>query len=81
MMETILEKLFGQNLQVKAILEQHPASKIVFRYEVINLATGEMAAVGSTTQVFLGIENKLLELVKPHFFAEWEAKQDWQGEE
>ena len=72
---------YGQKVRVKAILEKHPASKVVFRYEVINMTTGEIAAVGSTTQVFLGIENKLLELVKPPFFAEWEEKQDWQGEE
>ena len=24
---------YGQKVQVKAILEQHPASKVVFRYE------------------------------------------------
>ena len=72
---------YGQKVMVKAILEQHASSKIVFRYIVTNLSTGEIAATGSTTQVFLGIENKLLELVKPAFYAQWEAKQNWQEEE
>ena len=68
---------YGQKVRVRAILEQHPASKIVFRYEVYNMNTGELAASGSTTQVFLGIENRLLELIKPRFFAEWEEAQNW----
>ncbi len=72
---------YGQKVAVKAILERHASSKVVFRYVVTNLTTGEIAATGSTTQVFLGIENKLLELVKPAFYAEWEEKQNWQGEE
>ncbi len=68
---------YGQKVRVRAILEQQQASKIVFQYEVHIVETGELAAVGSTTQVFLGIENKLLELVKPDFFASWEEKQNW----
>jgi acyl-CoA thioester hydrolase len=69
---------YGQKVKVRAILEQHASSKVVFRYEVHNMETGELAATGSTTQVFLGIEDRLLELIKPKFFAEWEEKQNWQ---
>ena len=69
---------YGQKVKVRAIFEQHASSKVIFRYEVHNLETGELAAVGSTTQVFLGIEDRLLELIKPKFFAEWEEKQNWQ---
>lgn len=68
---------YGQKVLVKAILEQHASSKVVFRYEVYNMETNELAATGSTTQVFLNKEDRLLELVKPAFFAEWEAKQNW----
>ncbi len=68
---------YGQKIKIRAILESHPASKIVFKYEVINLTTGEIAATGSTTQVFLGVENRILELVKPPFYAEWEKQQSW----
>jgi acyl-CoA thioester hydrolase len=72
---------YGQKVQVRAILEQHASSKVVFRYEVINLSTGEIAATGTTTQVFLTVEDRLLELIKPAFFAEWEAKQNWKSGE
>lgn len=71
---------YGQKVQVRAILEQHASSKVVFRYEVINLNTGEVAATGSTVQVFLTVEDRLLELIKPAFFAEWEEKQNWKSE-
>ena len=68
---------YGQQVRVKAILEEHPAAKIVFKYIVTNLNTGEVAATGSTTQVFLNIKDNLLELVKPSFYAEWELSQPW----
>ena len=68
---------YGQRVLVKATLEDHPASKIVFKYVVTNLANGKIAATGSTTQVFLSVKENLLELVKPDFIKEWEIKQDW----
>lgn len=71
---------YNQKVRVRAILEQHESSKIMFRYEVFNETTGELAATGMTMQVFLGIEDKLLELIKPKFYAEWEAKQSWKEE-
>lgn len=71
---------YGQKVQVRAILEQHASSKVVFRYEVVNLNTGEMAATGTTVQVFLSVEDRLLELIKPKFFADWEEEQNWKSE-
>ena len=68
---------YGQKVKIKVMLESHPASKIVFKYEVINLTTGEISATGSTTQVFLRVEQRILELAKPPFYAEWESKQSW----
>ena len=68
---------YGQKMNVKAILEYHQASKIIFKYVVTNLATGQIAATGSTTQVFLGVKDNLLALLKPQFIQEWEEKQDW----
>lgn len=72
---------YGQKVKVKAILEYHQASKIVFRYIVTNLETGQIAATGSTTQVFLSIKENLLELLKPSFYSEWEKKQKWMTNE
>lgn len=68
---------YGQKVKIRVILESHPASKIVFKYEVINLTTGAIAATGSTTQVFLRVEERILELAKPPFYAEWENNQSW----
>tara|TARA_R110002072_G_scaffold302060_2_gene483594 strand:- start:16451 stop:16879 length:429 start_codon:yes stop_codon:yes gene_type:complete len=68
---------YGQKVLVKATLEYHQASKIVFTYVVTNLETNQIAATGSTTQVFLGVNDNLLALIKPPFIIEWEEKQNW----
>jgi len=68
---------YGQRVKVVVTLESHPASKILFRYVVINLDSDEIAATGSTTQVFLSVADRELELVKPDFYIEWEEKQNW----
>jgi len=68
---------YGQKVLVKATLEYHQASKIVFKYVVTNRATNAIAATGSTTQVFLGVKDNLLALIKPPFILDWEAKQNW----
>lgn len=68
---------YGQKIKVIARLEKKDSAKIVFHYEVINLATNKLAAKGSTVQVFLGVESNSLELIKPSFISEWEEKQNW----
>jgi len=72
---------YGQKVKVKAVLEFYQASKIVFKYIVTNLATGQIAATGSTTQVFLSVKENVLELMKPSFYVEWEEKQNWKENE
>ena len=69
---------YGQRIRVNICLEQHPASKVVFHYDVVNLDTGEVAATGTTTQVFLSRKNNMMELAKPDFFEDWEQKQSWE---
>lgn len=68
---------FGQRIKVNITLIYHLAAKIVFNYEVINLATDEIAATGSTTQVFLHVDKRELELAKPSFYASWEENINW----
>lgn len=68
---------FGEKARVNIILEKHDAAKIVFRYEVINLSNGQLATTGMTMQVFMDVKDRILELVKPEFYANWEAKQNW----
>ena len=50
------------------------AAKIIFEYEVINLSTGKICAVGKTIQVFLNSTTRTLELNKPDFYIDWETK-------
>ena len=68
---------YGQKMNVKIVLQYTIAAKIVFTYEIVNLNTNEIAATGSTTQVFLSVEDRVLELNKPDFYVEWESKQNW----
>ncbi|NCA76445.1 MAG: acyl-CoA thioesterase [Alphaproteobacteria bacterium] len=50
------------------------AAKIVFEYTIYRKNTGEIAATGSSTQVFLTPQGELL-LTAPEFFTGW--KQTW----
>lgn len=68
---------YGEVAKVIATLEKRDSAKIIFHYEVINLATGKIAATGSTTQVFMDAVERTLELVKPDFILEWEDRQNW----
>lgn len=68
---------YGESALVNVILEQHDSAKIVFRYEVINHATKQIAATGMTIQVFMFTSDRTLELIKPEFYRIWEEKQNW----
>jgi len=68
---------YGQKVRVKVILVFKSAAKMVFNYEITNLSTNEIAATGSTTQVFLGVEPRELSLTKPEFYVAWEENQNW----
>ncbi len=68
---------FNEKARVNVTLEKHDAAKIIFRYEVINLSTGQLATTGMTMQVFMNVKDRTLELAKPGFYEDWEAKQNW----
>lgn len=68
---------YREKVQVKVILEKHSAAKIIFRYEVFNLTTNKIAAIGTTTQIFMNVLDRTLELVKPEFYEIWENIQNW----
>jgi acyl-CoA thioester hydrolase len=53
--------LYGQKIKVITKYE----------YEVINLSTDELCAVGKTMQVFLDRETRVMELVTPDFYKVW----------
>lgn len=68
---------YGDIAVVKAKLIYRESAKVIFEFEVTNKSTNQISAIGSTTQVFLNAETRLLELTKPEFIVEWENKQNW----
>ena len=44
---------------------------------MLNLTTNKIAAIGSTTQVFMNVQDRTLELIKPEFYENWEKNQNW----
>ena len=57
-----------------ALLIPSKSAKIQFEYEVINISTGALCAVGKTMQVFLEKESRTLELITPDFYREWKER-------
>lgn len=65
---------YGEEVVAIAKFHPTPSAKILFDFEIHNKTTGKLCATGHTTQVFLGVENREMELIKPHFYTEWEKK-------
>ncbi|GGB85509.1 acyl-CoA thioesterase [Dyadobacter sediminis] len=65
---------YGQVIQVVTRYIPAKSAKLLFEYEVINLTTGEISAIGKTMQVFLNKETRTLELVTPDFYRNWKEK-------
>lgn len=61
---------------IKVITKYIPAksAKILFEYEIVNISTGALSAVGKTMQVFLEKESRTLELITPDFYREWKER-------
>lgn len=71
---------YGETAIVHSKLIYKESAKVVFEFKVIIKETSQIAATGSTTQVFLDAKTRLLELAKPDFIEEWENKQNWINE-
>lgn len=65
---------YGQVIKVITKYIPSKSAKILFEYEVVNVTTGELAAVGKTMQVFLDKESRTLELLTPDFYHDWKEK-------
>lgn len=62
--------------QAKLITKFIPqrAAKMTFEYEIVNLNTNAVCAVGKSVQVFLRAHDRQLELNSPEFYIDWKKK-------
>jgi acyl-CoA thioester hydrolase len=65
---------YGDMVIIEATYHPTVAAKMHFTYQLFHGKTGEMVAKGSTTQVFLDVENNILQLATPEFFQEWKRQ-------
>jgi acyl-CoA thioester hydrolase len=65
---------YGERAKIITTLIPMKAAKIIFQYEIINLTTGKVSAIGQTIQVFLSVKTRELELGKPLSYDTWEQK-------
>lgn len=65
---------YGQKISITTRYIPSKSAKIMFEYEVLNLTSKQICAVGKTMQVFLNKETRLLELLTPDFYKEWKSQ-------
>ncbi len=65
---------YGESVYIETEYMPCIAAKLQFRYKLTTME-GELVATGNSTQVFLGKEDFVLQLVNPAFFAQWKQEQ------
>ena len=70
---------YGDKFRTKIALVKTIAAKIVYEYEILNVTTGKISAVGKTIQVFIDNQGEL-QLVSPRFYEEWFNRIQWEKE-
>ena len=65
---------YGEKISIVTRYIPTKSAKIMFEYEVVNLNSNQICAIGKTMQVFLNKETRLLELLTPDFFKEWKSE-------
>ena len=68
---------YGDEVEVITRLIDCPAAKIVHRYDINNLSTGELAAVAETIQAFTDTKGTL-QWYLPEFYETWKSGANWQ---
>ena len=66
--------VYGMTIRVDIFYRPTDAAKIVFDYEIYNVADDQLMATGSSTQVFLDKQYQLV-WTNPDFYQEWKVKQ------
>ena len=65
---------YGESTKIITTLVPSKAAKMIFDYEIINLSTGKVSAIGQTIQIFLSVESRELQLYAPDFYVDWKKK-------
>ena len=65
--------LYGQRARIDIIYRNTPAAKVVFDYEIRLIDDDSLIATGSSTQVFLDREYRLM-WTNPPFYEVWKKK-------
>ncbi len=65
---------YGDKVKIITKFIPQRAAKLVFEYEIVNIDSGAICAIGKSIQVFLGVEDRQLELSAPQFFIDWKNK-------
>ena len=65
--------IFGQKARVDISFRNTEAAKIIFDYEIYDLKDGSLVTIGTSTQVFLDKQYKLV-WINPPFYEEWKRK-------
>jgi acyl-CoA thioester hydrolase len=65
---------YGDKVTVETKFISTEAAKMRFEYNLYKPDTGELVATGSSEQVFLDKETRILQLTAPAFFTEWKKK-------
>ncbi len=68
---------YGDVVRIESKLIKLAAAKIKFEFIIYNDSSNQIAAKGSTTQVFMDAQSRELQLTKPDFYSEWEKNQNW----
>jgi len=64
---------YETNLIIETEYVPVQAAKLIFKYTLLDGATGKKLATGTSEQVFLD-KNKELQLINPPFFEEWKIR-------
>ncbi len=65
--------VYGMRPRIRITYRPTEAAKLIFDYEIYNPEDGSVLATGSSTQVFMDLNYKLV-LYNPPFYEEWKKR-------
>lgn len=65
---------YGHKIRIETTYHDTLAAKLIFNYNIYDVATNEIVATGDSIQVFMHRDNLELMLTLPEFMTEWKKK-------